>query len=64
MAISDMDKRADGDHSENDDAGSMALVGLIDAVIERGRADYAAGRVIEGTEAALAVIQQRRVTSA
>jgi len=30
------------------------------AVVERGRADFAAGRVVEGTEAALDAIAQRR----
>ncbi len=32
------------------------------AVVERGRADYAAGRVVEGTQAALAAIEQRRAS--
>lgn len=64
MAISDMDKRTDGNRSENGRAESMAPAEQISAVIERGRADYAAGRVVEGTEAALAAIQRRRVTRA
>ncbi len=32
------------------------------AVVERGRADYVAGRVVEGTQAALAAIEQRRAS--
>ncbi len=30
------------------------------AIIERGRADYASGRFVEGTDAALVAIEQRR----
>ncbi len=30
------------------------------AVVERGRSDFAAGRVVEGTAAAFAAIEQRR----
>lgn len=33
-------------------------------VIERGRADMAAGRVVEGTAAALAAIEQKRAVHA
>lgn len=34
------------------------------SVVERGRADYAAGRIVEGTEAALAEIERRTASCA
>ena len=45
-----------------DAAEEAAYTERVRAVVERGRADYAAGRVVEGTSAALAEIAKRRAS--
>lgn len=45
-----------------DAAEEAAYAERVRAVVERGRTDYAAGRVVEGTSAALAEIAKRRAS--